>query len=88
MNVGTGNACEFALLRDFFNGDCLLLCSCQNKHQSVKGQTVMFRIKNITIHACAVNCVNKSAAGERNDAKLMVPLEAPSEKSIKYDPRS
>lgn len=48
----------------------------------------MFRIKNITIHACAVNCVNKSAAGERNDAKLMVPLEAPSEKSIKYDPRS
>lgn len=48
----------------------------------------MFRIKNITIHTQAVNRVNKSAAGERNDAKLMVPLEAPSEKSIKYDPRS
>jgi len=42
----------------------------------------------MTIHAHVVNCVNKSAAGERNDAKLMVPLEAPSEKSIKCDPRS
>lgn len=48
----------------------------------------MFRIKNITVHAYVGNCVNKSAAGERNDAKLMVALEAPSEKFIKYDPRS
>lgn len=47
----------------------------------------MFRNKNITVHAYAVNHVNKSAAGERNDTKLMVPLEAPSEKSVKYDPR-
>lgn len=39
----------------------------------------MFRNKNITFRAYAVNHVNKSAAGERNDAKLMVPLEAPSE---------
>lgn len=48
----------------------------------------MFRIKTTTIPAYAVKCGNKSAAGERNDAKLMVPLEAPSAKSIKYHPRS
>lgn len=84
------NASKFFLLRDWFifNGDCFLLCSCQNKYQNLKGQTILFGIKNVTVHAYVVNCVNKSAAGERNDTKLMVPLEAQSEKFIKYDPRS
>lgn len=72
----------------YFYGDCFVLCSCQNKHQNLKGQTILFRIKNVTVHEYVANCVNKSAAGERNDAKLMMPLKAPSEKFIKYDPRS